>query len=385
MTVSPATDRALARTLDKLVSRRNIGHAVVAIESGDGSLSWIGAAGDADGRGRAMTADTPFYLASVTKTYAAALVLRLHERGQLGLDEPITAYLPASITNRLHVWRGEDVTARITVRQLLANTSGLANYFEDRPKGGRSLAEQLFSDGDRSWTTQDVADMVRDQLRPHFAPGEGLRYCDTNFQLLEAIVEAVGGEPFHQLLATHVLQPLDLQQTYLAGHVPPDLDPPHAELFHAGQPLHLPRAMAAIGAQGALIATTADTFRFMRGLLAGRLFERPGTLELMQADWKRFGLPTDAAAIRAPSWPIQYGLGIMRFRLPRVLNMMRAMPAVVGHTGSSGSWLFHAPEVDLYLAGTVDEVTSGAVPYRLVPRLLNIVGRGVEGNHERAT
>jgi hypothetical protein len=90
----------------------------------------------------------------------------------------------------------------------------------------------------------------------------------------------------------------------------------------------------------------------------------------MQQRWNRFGLPFDRAALRSPGWPIEYGLGIMRFRLPWIFTPLHPMPAVVGHTGSTGCWLFYCPERDLFLAGSVDEVTAGALPYRLVPRVL---------------
>jgi hypothetical protein len=83
-------------------------------------------------------------------------------------------------------------------------------------------------------------------------------------------------------------------------------------------------------------------------------------------------LPLDRAALRAPGWPIEYGLGIMRFRLPRVLTPLHPLPAVIGHTGSTGCWLFYCPQWDLYLVGSVDEVTAGAVPYRIVPKMLEI-------------
>ena len=125
--------------------------------------------------------------------------------------------------------------------------------------------------------------------------------------------------------------------------------------------------MKSIGAQGSLVSTADESFAFARALFGGRLFE---TLDLMLSGWRRFGFPRDSAAMRAPSWPIDYTLGVMRFRLPRLLNAMQPMPTLYGHTGSSGSWLFHAPERGLYLAGTVDEVSSAAVPYRLVPALL---------------
>lgn len=68
------------------------------------------------------------------------------------------------------------------------------------------------------------------------------------------------------------------------------------------------------------------------------------------------------------------GLGMMRFRLPRVFTPLHPMPAVIGHTGSTGSWLSHCPELDLLLCGTVDQASAGAVPYRFVPKLLRVLG-----------
>jgi CubicO group peptidase (beta-lactamase class C family) len=118
-----------------------------------------------------------------------------------------------------------------------------------------------------------------------------------------------------------------------------------------------------------IYSTTADTVLFLRSLMTGEVFQKPATLTLMQR-WNRFGLPFDRAALRSPGWPIEYGLGIMRFRVPRIFTPVHPMPAVLGHTGSTGCWLFYCPERELFLAGSVDEVTAGALPFRLVPRVL---------------
>jgi len=47
---------------------------------------------------------------------------------------------------------------------------------------------------------------------------------------------------------------------------------------------------------------------------------------------------------------------------------------VIGHSGSTGTWLFHAPEPDLYLVGSANQIEAGAVPYRIVPKILQAVG-----------
>ena len=129
-------------------------------------------------------------------------------------------------------------------------------------------------------------------------------------------------------------------------------------------------------------STAEDTLRFLRALTRGSVFDDPATLLLMQQRWNRFGLPLDRAALRAPPWPIEYGLGMMRFddpvlrllgRLPRLLMPIRPVPAVIGHTGSTGCWLFHCPQLDLLLSGTIDQAAGGAVPFRLIPKILRIV------------
>jgi hypothetical protein len=67
---------------------------------------------------------------------------------------------------------------------------------------------------------------------------------------------------------------------------------------------------------------------------------------------------------------MEYGLGIIRFRLPRLLTPFRPVPELVGHSGVTGSWLFHCRELDIITAGTVDQVRGAAAPYRFVPRLI---------------
>jgi len=355
-------------------------HALLAVETGDGSFRWTGAAGLASPRGAPMETDTPYFMASVTKLHIATVVLQLWERGRLALDEPITTYLPGGLVAGLHRLDGVDRTGELTVRHLLGHTSGLADWLEDRPEDGRSIGERLVAEGDRSWAREDLLRFVREQLRPHFppqapeGPRQRVRYSDTNYQLLIGIIEAVTGLPLHAAFEEHLLRPLDLRSTHLPGH--PWAPGPVAEmatLWLGDAPANLPRAM---GSFGDLIGTASDALRFLRALVRGEVFRDPATLGLMQGRWNRFGLPLDLAALRLPSWPIEYGLGMMRFRMPRAFTPLAAMPAVVGHTGSTGTWLFHCPERDLFLAGTVDQSTEAALPFRFLPRVLRVFPPG---------
>jgi D-alanyl-D-alanine carboxypeptidase len=369
-----------------VVSRKDVRHAILAVASGDESFQWIGVAGDADPDGTAMQEDTPFFIASIDKLYTASIILKLFEDGCLGLDEPVRTYLPDKLIDGLHQLGGVNHTGSINVRHLLSHTSGLADWLEDIPKGGCSLAERLLEKGDMSMSLEDIACHVRDRLTPHFAPQpkgvnrQKARYSDTNFILLIAIIEAVTGKPLHEVYEELLCRPLNLRHTYLYGRSKPlERTPDPATLSVGGRPLEIPLM---IYSTYGVYSSAEDTLTFLRSLIHGEVFDRPTTAALMQERWNRFGLPLDRAALRLPSWPIEYGLGMMRFHdpvlrllgyLPRVLRPAYPAPAVIGHTGSTGSWSFYCRQLDLFFAGTVDQATAGALPFRLVSKVLRIV------------
>ena len=381
----------LQRLLRGLLSRPPVQQAIVALESGDRSFRWIETMGDATPDGRPMRPDTPFFIASIDKLYNATIVMMLSERGQLDIDEPIATYLPGALTHGLNQFDGVNYSDRITVRHLLGHKSGLADWLEDRPKGGRSLVEHVLHDGDIGLGIEDVTSLVRNRLEPHFPPQDfstnwqRVRYSDTNFMLVIAIIEAVSGQPLHHVHEELLFKPLDLRHTYFAGHSQPfDPTPDPATLRFEGRPIHIPLLLRS---SRAMYSTAADTLAFLRHFIRGKVFQNPLTLASMQEQWSRFSFPLDRAALRAPGWPIEYGLGIMRFRLPRIFTPTHPMPLVLGHTGSTGCWLFYCPHFDMLLSGSVDEITAGAVPYRIAPRILELLRSSKWGSSEppRAT
>ncbi len=138
----------LQDVLHDLVSGRRVPHAILAVKSGDGSFRWTGPAGDARPDGTPLQADTPYFIASVDKLFTATVILKLRKRGAVDLDEPISTYLAERLIGRIHRLDGVDHTTDITVRHLLSHTSGLADWLEDRPKGGLSLIGRLVREGD---------------------------------------------------------------------------------------------------------------------------------------------------------------------------------------------------------------------------------------------
>lgn len=361
--VSAEVDARLTALLHRLVARRGIHHAIVALMSGDGGRRWSAAAGPAEPGEAPLCPAIPFFVASITKRFIITLVLQAHERHELDLDASICTYLPAEVTAGLHVYRGHDHTSAITVRHLASHTSGLSDFFE-KARNGPSLYEHLASGHDIGWTFDDVLRIARQQ-RPHFEPQDltaarqKARYSDTGFQLLIRILEIVADQPFADLLTERIIGPLGLAHTWLPGRSTPAAatEASPSPLYARDRRVELPRM---IESANDLISTTGDLLDFQRALLAGTLFGHPHTV----------GLLTERRNRLRNILSIRYGLGTMIASVPRFVAPGRRPATLVGHSGASGTWLFHCPEVDLHLAGTVDQTRGQATPFRVMMRLL---------------
>ena len=366
-------DEQLEKHFQGLVKNRIVKNAIVSVESLDGTFSWTRAQGPAHPNGDSLSQETPIWIASVTKLYTAAAIFKLAERKQVDINEKMSAYLPQALIEGLHRSQdGVDHTDEITLKHLLGHSSGLPDYLEDHPEGEKSLLEKVTEDGDRSWTLQEAFDLIRGRLTAHFPPQpldkekKKIRYSDTNYQLLIAIIESVTGGSQQEAFSRLLFQPLGLDSTFLPGTPKDKSLPEPASIWDGDKPLEIPQTLQSARD---LVSTTDDMLGFMRGLVQGRVFDDPATFDLMRSEFNTFGFSLDPTPT-APTWPIEYGLGMMRFKIPRLLTPFKSIPPVIGHTGVSGSWLFYSPDAELLLAGTVNQMAAAALPFRSVPLLL---------------
>ena len=121
---------------------KSVRNCVLSVMKDDGLFSWSGAAGIASQDGQVpMSKDTPIYIASITKLYTATAIMRLYEKGVLSLDDPMSRYLPEDLIQGIHVYKGKDYSHEITIKELLSHTSGIADYYTEKPKKGKNLFE----------------------------------------------------------------------------------------------------------------------------------------------------------------------------------------------------------------------------------------------------
>ena len=154
--------------------------------------------GHADPSGRPVTPQTPFLLASTTKSFTALAVMQLVEAGKVDLDAPVQRYLP---------WfRLADpaASARITVRHLLTQTSGLADPSDSLTKA------------DSSDAALDNAVRALATVQPTHPPGQGFGYSNMNYVTLGLIIQTVAGQSYEDYIGQHVLAPLGMTNSYLS-------------------------------------------------------------------------------------------------------------------------------------------------------------------------
>ena len=301
-----------------------------------------------------------YFIASTTKLYASALLMQLRSEGRVDLDAPAAVYLKPSVMAGIHVLGGVDSSGRITVRQLLSHTSGIADYFEQKRRDGSSQIKDAIAH-DSGWSFDDVLRITKEQMTPRFppsTPGKAF-YSDTNYQLLGAVIEAVTGASFEEALDERILEPLGLKSTYpftggmlsRYGEV--------AALLYGRTRIVIPKAMASVRADGGIVSTARDGILFLQAFMSGALFPVRYLAE-MQQQWNRVFAP------------LEYGVGIMRFALPRYYSPLRPVPAMVGHSGASGAVLYYVPLLDLYISGTVNQIKKRSLSYGLMARLVMI-------------
>lgn len=197
-------------------------------------------------------------------------------------------------------------------------------------------------------------------MKPHFPPGARRKafYSDTNFQLLGRIIEKVSGKSFSDNLDEHILSKIEAKETFLfdqtSRHRFSEIDP----IFQGNTSLTVPLAMASFGCDGGIVSTVSETLSFMRGFQNGVFFDAAPLL-----DWRRI------------FFPLQYGVGMMRFKLPRFFDPFNTNPELFGHSGASGAFLFYCPTDNLYLAGTVNRTDQRSMPYRLMPEVIAALRR----------
>jgi uncharacterized protein YbbC (DUF1343 family)/CubicO group peptidase (beta-lactamase class C family) len=313
----PAVDAAV----EEAIQEKQIPGAVL-IVGHDGAVIYRKAYGSRalEPRREAMTLDTVFDLASLTKVIATTTaVMQLVERGEVRLNDPVAKYLPEFAQN------GKD---DITVRQLLIHFSGLEPDLDLKAawEGKQTAYGMAFADA------------------PQEAPGSKFTYSDVNFIVLGALVERVSGETLDEYVQRHIFVPLKMTRTrflppaaWLPKIAPTQYDENEHMLWGV---VHDPtvRRMGGVAGQAGLFSTGDDLAKFAQTLLNGG----DGILSALTVEkMTRPEQPPWAPVLRGFGWDIDSPLSSNRGDLLPVGSF--------GHTGWTGTSIWIDPTTKTYI------------------------------------
>ncbi|WP_046728021.1 serine hydrolase domain-containing protein [Streptomyces humi] len=249
-----------------------------------------------------------FRAASTTKTFTATVVLQLVAERRLSLEDTVEHWLPGVVAGN-----GND-GGRITVRDLLRQTSGLYDYVDDP-----EIQDRLINHFDENrHDTTPAADLVAVAMRhrPLFVPERGgatrWAYSNTNYLLAGMIAEKAGGASWAELVERRVIDRLGLRGTSVPG-LDPHLPDPHVNAYLTladGSRLDVTDHSFQHTADSGVVSTTCDLNTFFRALAGGRLLPAAQWRE-MRRTVERTDDPEDVAEMPEGT----YGLGLREIPL----------------------------------------------------------------------
>lgn len=216
---------AIRPRMQQFVDRHELAGAVTVVGNARGVVSFEAVGQSHVAQQRAMTPDTLFRIASMTKPITALGIMLLVDDGKVSVEDPVEKYLPEFQGQWLVASRADgQLTLKkpprpITVRDLLTHTSGLPGGF---PRGASDLY------GRRHLSLAEAV-LLSSQQPLEFEPGTRWAYCNAGIDTLGRIIEVVAQEPFESFLARRVFQPLGMHDTFF--YLPADRLPRVAAVY----------------------------------------------------------------------------------------------------------------------------------------------------------
>jgi D-alanyl-D-alanine carboxypeptidase len=307
----------------------------------------------------AMQPDMLFAIGSITKNVVATLILRLAEDGVLSLEDPLFRWLPSF----------PNIDSTITVRQLLNHTSGIFMFWDNQ-----KLWQDLIKHRDSIFVPEAVLTYLK---APHFPPGKGFRYSNTNYLLLAMIAVRAAHSPLSAQLRQRFWEPLGLTHTYLSMEeaIPADhLAHVWGDNFENDGSVrdvtYLPRKAhesITYGSSG-IFTTAADLAIWSHSLFGNKILKATSLTRML-----------DFNPAAASSWCESYGLGVFRFK-----NSITGGKVAYGHGGGNigtSAYMAYLPEYHTSIVVMINSM-HGKCPDRILEDIIDIV---TEYHHARGS
>jgi D-alanyl-D-alanine carboxypeptidase len=223
-----------------------------------------------------------FRIASMSKTFLAVTVLKLVEQGKLNLNAKIADLLPDFIDIK-RIPNG----SRVTIKELLQMRSGIPNYVKFQAYTNITTKMDV-----KKWTPQLLIYLIYDE-KPSFEPGTSYEYSNTNYLLLQLIVEKLTGGTLAAAIRQQILEPLQLKNTFVETIESNESNTikTHGYAIEKNKLTDVTHFNDGFGLGDAgMISTAADINHFLQALLKDKTLLSPTSLQQLLATQEDYGL-----------------------------------------------------------------------------------------------
>jgi len=315
------------------------------------------AVGTTDASGNAANSANRFRTGSITKLFTATIILQLTEEGLVKLEDIFFDLIDketAEILTGLHFSEQTDLSKRITILDLLQQSSGLADYFSEDAR----FLNEVMQNPSKLWNWKLIMEKYFElalNTKAKFAPGRGFHYSDTNYLLLGILIEQITKKTFQDNYKEKITAPLLLNDTFLEFYELPYQVAPIVYPYHGINSLENVNTSFDWGG-GGLVSTAKDLDIFIRSLMKGQLFKSKESLELL------LNTQNSYSTIDKTNRSQQYGLGIQK----KEINGF----SFYGHTSAYGAMLYYSPERDLSIIFSLNQTAALLKAERLIKKIL---------------
>lgn len=296
--------------------------------------TWSAAGGKSDLENQTdLTSCNVMRIASATKIFTAATILRLHELGIININDKINKYIPHTITNKIY-------NANIaTIKQLLNHTSGIKDYLDV------STVLDILNLSIKNYSASDYLQLIYGK-DAEFSPGTKFKYSNSNFLLLGMVIKYSTGKSAYETIWDIIVGPLTLENTYMGNNIPIHLTRGYYDIYDNNYMKDMTEVdNNALGGNdmvdGGIISSSYDLATFLNTLFSGQIISRE-SLELMQ-NW------VDVTPSENLELVSGYGLGLWKIETDQGIG--------IGHYGSIYSFnslLFYFPDHNTTIAVTIN-------------------------------
>ena len=328
---------------DKYTQEKNIYERIVLVGKGTGETIFSKAYGGKD-------IDSPIIAASITKMFTAACIFILIQQGYIKLDDNLLNFYEPAYLNGLHFYKGKDYSYNLKISDLLCQTSGLADIYEE---GKNCIKKQaIISD---TFISFDKNIALTKEKEAHFPPNckNNAHYADINYNILGDIIEKVTKCPLERVFEKYIFSKINMAKTYL-----PVSEKEYIPMVYYGdKQLYRPQFIICSKASGGCISSARDLMIFIQAFFHGELFDKKILHEKLYRK------------LQLSMYPIYYGSGYMRIKMGGFSTSFLGKGDLTGHSGSTGSFAFYYPEKELFFVGDFNQMKYPALPIRFVLQL----------------